>query len=111
MEGTINFHDTIRLDGRVNGIISSSNGTLIIGKSAEIEAEINVGTVIIMGKVNGPISAKDRIEAFAPAQISGNISAPVVSIEKGVQFNGNCGIKTQTTLTESNPDSDVIPTV
>ena len=91
--GTINFVNAIRLDGRMKGTISSADGTLIVGKTAQIQAEIKVNAAIIMGKVKGNISAKDRVEIFAPAQVAGNISAPIVSIEKGARFNGKCGVK------------------
>lgn len=93
IEGIVDFKDTIRLDGKVKGKILGNKGTLIVGKDAEIQAEIDVGTAIIMGNVKGKILASDRVEAYFPAQITGDISAPEVSLEKGVQLNGNCDIK------------------
>ena len=92
--GTIHFQNTIRLDGCVKGKILGTDGTLIVGKTAQIQAEISVDAAIIMGKVKGNISAKDRVEIYAPAQVTGNILAPIVSVEKGVRFNGKCGVKT-----------------
>jgi cytoskeletal protein CcmA (bactofilin family) len=90
IEGTLAFKDTIRLDGTVNGKILSEKGTLIIGERAVVEAQIRVGTAIIKGTVNGHIHANERIDIYPPAKIIGNIQAPVVSIETGVTFNGNC---------------------
>ena len=55
IEGNIEFRDTIRLEGNVNGKISSSEGTLIIGETAEVHGEIKVNVAIIRGKVNGKI--------------------------------------------------------
>ena len=92
IKGTISFQNTIRLDGRIKGKILGDGGTLIVGESAHIQADINVGSAIIMGKIKGNIYAKERVEIYAPAQVTGNISAPVVSIEKGVRFNGNCDV-------------------
>ena len=40
IEGTIEFQNTIRLDGNVVGKISSNGGTVIIGEKAVINAEI-----------------------------------------------------------------------
>ena len=92
IEGTLAFKDTIRLDGAVNGTIISENGVLIIGERAMVEAQIRVGSAIVKGTVNGHIQAAERIEVYAPAKINGDLQAPVISIETGVQFNGNCSM-------------------
>ncbi len=92
-DGTINFKGTIRLDGKVKGKIVSDDGTVIIGEKASVEAEISVKTVIIKGSVSGLVQAKDRIEAYPPARISGELKAPTISIESGVVFNGTCSMQ------------------
>ena len=86
IEGTIEFNNTVRLDGNVTGKISSNQGTVIIGEKAVVSA-------IIMGEVNGTIHAKEKIEVYPPGRITGDIQAPVVLIESGVIFNGNCSTK------------------
>jgi len=92
IEGTLAFKDTIRLDGSVNGKIVSDKGTVIIGERATVDAQIHVGAAIVKGTVNGHIQAVDRIEVYPPAKITGDIQAPVVAIETGVVFNGNCSM-------------------
>ena len=94
VEGAIEFQGTIRVDGKVSGKISSNGGTLIVGEKACIDADISVAVVVIMGEVNGTIVAKDRIEVYPPGRIGGDIQAPVISIEPGGIFNGNCAMKT-----------------
>lgn len=92
-DGTINFKGTIRLDGKVTGKIVSSEGTVIIGEKAMIEADIMVETIIIKGRVTGKVQAKDRIEAYPPARIEGELQAPTISIDSGVIFNGSVGME------------------
>ncbi len=106
VEGTIHFENTIRLDGRVKGAVKGEAGTLIVGKTADIEAEIHVGVAVIMGRVRGAVVAEKRIEIYAPAEVTGDIRAPVVSMEKGVRFNGNCGIGGQAPATGAEPGGD-----
>ena len=96
-DGTLEFQGAIRLDGRVKGKILSSNGTLIVGENAAVDAEIHVNVIIVMGEVNGLIEAKDRIEVFPPGRVGGEIHSPVVSIEPGGIFNGTCSMKLPTT--------------
>jgi cytoskeletal protein CcmA (bactofilin family) len=92
-EGTINFKGTVRLDGKVKGKIVSDDGTLIIGEEAIVEAEIAVEIVIIKGSVTGKVQARDRIEAYPPARILGELQAPTISIDSGVVFNGTCSME------------------
>jgi cytoskeletal protein CcmA (bactofilin family) len=92
-DGTVNFKGTIRLDGKVTGKIVSQDGTVIIGEKAIVEAEITVETIIIKGCVTGKIQAKERIEAYPPARIEGELQAPTLSIASGVIFNGNVSME------------------
>lgn len=96
-DGTINFKGTIRLDGKVKGKIVSDDGTVIIGDKATIDGEISVKTVIIKGSVDARIQAKDRIEAYPPARIVGELQAPIITIDSGVVFNGSCNMETEPT--------------
>ena len=64
--------------------------TLIIGKSATIEAELFVGKVIIYGDVVGNIHAAESIDIHAPAKVRGNIDTPSLNIEHGVIYEGTC---------------------
>ncbi|MEE8399313.1 MAG: polymer-forming cytoskeletal protein [Desulfobacterales bacterium] len=97
ISGTVAFKDTIRLDGRVKGKIISDSGTVIIGEKAVVNADITADVVIVMGEVHGTINAKERIEAYPPAQISGDIKAPVIAVEPGVVFNGNLAMEARQT--------------
>ncbi|MEJ2657771.1 MAG: polymer-forming cytoskeletal protein [Desulfobacterales bacterium] len=93
IEGTIEFKDTVRLEGNVNGKISSADGTVIIGETAEVHGEIMVSVAIIRGRVNGKIDARKRIEVYPPGRIEGDIRSPAVLIKSGVIFNGKCSMK------------------
>jgi cytoskeletal protein CcmA (bactofilin family) len=91
-EGKLVFDGVVRLDGTFCGEINS-NDTLVVGESAVIKAEIKVDTIIISGKISGNIFAKNRVEVHAPAKIHGNIQTPVLILEEGVIFEGNCSME------------------
>lgn len=95
-EGTIEFSGSIRVDGKVTGRINSTKGTVIVGEQAKVEADISVSIAIIRGEVTGKIDATDRIEVYPPGRIDGDIMAPVISIDTGVIFNGNCEMTART---------------
>jgi len=91
-EGKLTFNGAVRIDGRFRGEIFTQ-GTLIVGESATIESEIHVSHIIVSGEIRGNIRADNRIEIHAPGKVFGNIQAPVVVIEEGVIFEGNCSMK------------------
>ena len=93
IDGTIEFKGTIRVDGRVKGNISSNGGTVVVGEKGVVNAEISVNVAVVMGEVNGSIDAKERIEVYPPGRLGGDIQSPIVSIEPGGIFNGNCVMK------------------
>lgn len=90
IEGTLTFQETIRIDGAVKGKLISSKGTVIVGEKAIIDADVQVGVAVIRGKITGKVEAGQRIEIYAPAQVNGDISAPTITIDSGVIFNGQC---------------------
>ncbi len=106
-EGKLKFEGTVRVDGKFKGEVQSQ-GTLIIGEHALIEGDVDVDTAIVAGKVEGNISAKTRLELHAPAKLTGNITAPVIIIQEGVTFDGNCQMSKggpKTTSSMSNPSN------
>lgn len=91
-EGKLAFEGTVRLDGKFSGEIFSP-GILIIGESAVVNAEINVNMLIVSGELTGNVEAKSRVELHAPTKMYGNIKTPILIIDEGVIFEGNCSMK------------------
>jgi cytoskeletal protein CcmA (bactofilin family) len=86
-EGKLTFEGTVRIDGVLKGEVFSED-VLIVGEGARVEAEIDVGAIIIQGTVIGNIRAKRSIEVLAPGRINGDVTTPSLQIEKGVIFEG-----------------------
>ncbi len=86
-EGKLTFEGRVRIDGKFTGEIFS-NDTLEVGPDAEIEAEIDVANCIIAGHVDGNIKARVRCDLRAPGVILGNITAPIITMDEGVRFDG-----------------------
>lgn len=86
-KGTISYSGTVRIDGYLDGEIHT-DGVLLIGEEAVIQAKITAGTIICKGKVTGDIIAKECVKLRAPAVMNGSVKTPVLSMEDGVLFNG-----------------------
>jgi cytoskeletal protein CcmA (bactofilin family) len=86
-EGKLSFRDTVRIDGRFNGEITSEN-TLIVGESGEIDAEIRSKTVVVSGTVNGNVIAEAKVVLHKSARINGDIQTPSIVVEEGAMITG-----------------------
>lgn len=91
-EGKLLFDEIVRLDGTFRGEVISRD-TLIVGETADLQAEINVGTLILSGRFKGNIKAARKVELRAPAQLEGNIETPVLVVEEGVLLNSSVCMK------------------
>jgi cytoskeletal protein CcmA (bactofilin family) len=88
-EGKMGFEGMARLDGKFDGEIFSGD-ILIIGETAAVNAEINVSSLLIDGKVSGNVSATAKIEIHSTGKLYGNITTPTLVIEEGGLFDGTC---------------------
>src|SRR3954467_12566947 len=86
-EGKLTFEGTVRIDGRFKGEVFSDD-VLVIGEGAQVEAQVDVGEIIIQGTVVGNITAKRSIEIHAPGRVKGDLHTPALQIDKGVIFEG-----------------------
>jgi cytoskeletal protein CcmA (bactofilin family) len=87
IKGNIKFTGELTLDGKLDGEVHT-DGVLNLGDSAVVNGNINAQTVVVRGKVNGNINAKDKIEIKAKAELFGDIRAAKLAIEEGVTFVG-----------------------
>ena len=86
-KGIISYSGTVRIDGYLDGEIHT-DGMLLIGEEAIIQAKITAGTIVSKGKITGEVIAKECIKLRAPAVLNGSVKTPVLSMEDGVLFNG-----------------------
>ncbi len=86
-EGKLSFKDTVRIDGRFRGEISSEN-TLIVGESGEIDASIRSQNVVISGAVVGNLCASAKVVLYKTARINGDIETACLVVEDGAVLNG-----------------------
>jgi len=88
-KGVVSFDGTVRIDGRVEGEIHTT-GTLIVGEHAVIQGIISAGVLMNSGKINGTITAIEKIHILKPGVLVGDIHTPVIAIEEGSHFHGMC---------------------
>ena len=90
LTGETTFQAMLRIDGHLTGQVSSESGTLIIGSTGQVDANIMVSAAVINGTVNGDIIVTDKLELGRTARVVGNIQTPRLLIEDGAILEGGC---------------------
>lgn len=94
--GELSFKDTLRIDGKFKGAIKSGK-VLVIGESAEVDAEIEVETLSVSGSLRGSVRATGRVELHETARCQCSLDTNVLVVEEGAVFEGQCAMRTGST--------------
>jgi len=91
MQGTMTFKDPVNLkiNGRFEGSLDTK-GSLTIGEQAQVDAKIKGEDVTISGRVSGDVKASRSLKLTSSAQVTGDITMPLLSIDKGAVLEGSC---------------------
>jgi cytoskeletal protein CcmA (bactofilin family) len=90
-EGKMTFDGILHLDGKVEGEIFNS-GTLIMGETGVIKGKLGVDALILNGRVEGEVNAKERVEIHSKGKMYGTLFAPILIIEDGGILEGDCNM-------------------
>jgi cytoskeletal protein CcmA (bactofilin family) len=94
-EGKLLFEGRVRIDGKFRGQIASDD-VLVVGNTGEVQADIQVGTLIVLGGViRGEVRAAKSVELHAPAKVYGSITTPQLMVDRGVTFEGQSRIPSE----------------
>lgn len=86
INGKLRFQGAVQIDGTFGGTITTD--TLVVGEGAKVRAEVSCGSAVVKGEVVGNITARESVELRGRARVVGDITAPSLSVEKGVMFDG-----------------------
>lgn len=102
--GDIRSESDIRIDGKVQGNISTKS-KLVLGSSGVIDGDIICQNAFIEGRVNGKIDAAELLILSKSAFVSGDITIKKLVVEEGAKFNGKCTMGLQTVRSKENEDT------
>ena len=93
MQGTLSFKDPVnlRINGRFEGNLDVK-GSLTIGSTAVVKADIVGDNVIIGGRVKGKIIAKETLIMLSTAIVEGEIYPAKLNVSEGAIFDGKCSM-------------------
>ena len=88
IKGEITGNEDLKLDSKVEGLVSIGGFRLTVGPSAHVVADIVAREAVILGEVSGDISACDRIEIKKSATVVGDLTTGNIMIEDGAYYKG-----------------------
>jgi cytoskeletal protein CcmA (bactofilin family) len=111
IKGEISSDEDLQIDGKVEGNISVRGNRLTVGRSANLNSEIDAREVIVYGSASGNLRARDRVEIKKDGQVIGNITTARISIEDGAYFKGRIEIErsNSSSSSSSSKESENIP--
>ncbi len=104
-DGKLTFEGAVRIDGVFSGEIETQ-GTLMIGETAEVKAKIHASQIIIEGLIRGEIIASNSLEIHDSARVYGNLLCPSLMIQKGAIFEGTCRMESAVAGSEGSEGSE-----
>jgi cytoskeletal protein CcmA (bactofilin family) len=87
-KGELSADEDLLICGRIEGSITHTQ-RLTIGAGGKVQATIQAQMVIVEGTVEGDVRASRSVAVREHAQLTGNISAPSVTIQEGAKFTGH----------------------
>lgn len=89
LEGTIKTDGGVRIDGRVMGDVIAK-GSAAVGEGGEVEGSLTAKNISVAGKVQGNLTATEKLTLEARSIVSGDIRAARLIVDEGAVFDGKC---------------------
>jgi cytoskeletal protein CcmA (bactofilin family) len=96
VKGELSGSEDLYVDGNVEGSIELRNHSLIVGPNGTVKATVNAKSVVVQGKVDGAISASERVELRKSAVVNGDVSTLRIAIEDCDSFQGKIDMQRET---------------
>jgi len=91
-KGDIDTKGTLRIDGSMEGKVSAD--WVILGEKAFIKGDISSKGIVVGGKVEGNLHAKEIVEIKPKGRVSGDITTMKLTIFEGGVFDGRSFMQT-----------------
>jgi cytoskeletal protein CcmA (bactofilin family) len=89
IKGELNGSEDLTIEGAVEGTIQLRDHVLTIGPNGRIKAQVFAKSVIVLGEVNGNVTASDKVDIRDNGSVDGDIVSPRVAIAEGAHFRGS----------------------
>jgi len=89
IKGELNGSEDLTIEGHVEGTIQLREHVLTIGPNGKIKAQVFAKSVIVLGEVQGNVTASDKVDIRDNGSVEGDLIAPRIAIAEGAHFKGS----------------------
>lgn len=93
LNGDIEAHEDVLVEGRFHGKITLPSGTLTVANGAKVEADVRVRALVLHGEFKGTVRAAEKIVISETAEMTGDVITPKITIANGACFVGAIRMK------------------
>ncbi len=89
--GNLSFSEGMRIDGEVHGDVRALEGQasiLVISETAHVTGAVHADHVIVNGKIDGPVHARELLELQPKAHIDGDVYYKALEMHQGAVIAG-----------------------
>lgn len=90
-KGELNTSGSVNIIGEFEGKIIST-GEVLISPGSKVTGEIHGGVVVVSGRVDGNITAKDCLEITKTGRVHGDLTGGKIIIEEGSSYQGKVSV-------------------
>jgi len=89
IKGEVTGNEDLFVDGLVEGKLNlTANCCLTVGPNGTVKADLNAREIIVRGKVEGKVTARDKLQVWSTGQITGEVQTGRLAIEDGALLRG-----------------------
>ncbi len=89
--GDLSIKGGLRIDGSINGVVKADS--VVLGEKATVTGDMTAKKIIVEGKVEGKLKAKEIVEIKSTGKVLGEIFTNKLSIMEGGVLNGKVETK------------------
>ena len=89
IKGELSGSEDLTIEGHVEGRIDLKDNVLTIGANGKIKAEVLAKAVIVLGEVQGNVTASEKVDIRDNGSVDGDIASRRVAIAEGAHFRGS----------------------
>jgi cytoskeletal protein CcmA (bactofilin family) len=98
-KGDIDTKGTLRIDGTMEGSVNAD--WLILGEKAFLKGDVTARGIVVGGRIEGNLKAKEIIEIKVKGQVYGDVSTSKLTVVEGGLFDGRSSMaKEETKIVE-----------
>ncbi len=104
--GQIVSKGTLRVDGKINGQVNADY--VILSETASVKGDVTARGVIIGGRLEGNVAAREGVEIKSTGKIWGEIFTDKICIAEGGVFNGKVEMEVEEAVKKKMDEAKVL---